>query len=262
MILTRLGNKRRMKTDLAKYFPKHRMRIELFFGAGGAFFHLPEPKYAIVNDLDDDVTNLYMVVQNDLERLRHEIEIVPISESLIKHWKKNRETEPIKKAVRFLFLSNFTYMGKGDTLRAGLDNAKNSILKNLECTFEKLKNVKIMNRDFREVLPAISFSKGQNDKEKCFCYLDPIYLDTEHYYRVPNWTKKDTTDCLDIMVNCGIKSAMSEFNHPFVIREAKKRNLNVIYLRERANIKNRRIEILITNYETNQLKLDFEQSAA
>ena len=56
--------------DLAKYFPKHRMRIELFFGAGGSFFYLPEPKYAIVNDLDDDVTNLYLTIQNHLERLR------------------------------------------------------------------------------------------------------------------------------------------------------------------------------------------------
>ncbi len=252
MILTRLGNKRRMKTDLAKYFPKHRMRIELFFGAGGSFFYLPEPKYAIINDLDDDVTNLYLVIQNDVEKLIKEVEIVPISESLIKHWKKNNETDPIKKAVRFLFLSNFTYMGKGDTLRLGLDNAKNSILKNIDKTLKKLKNVKIMNRDFREVLPQISFSKGLNDKDNCFVYLDPIYLETEHYYRVPNWTKKDTTDCLDIMLNCGIKCGMSEFDHPFVVEEAKNRGLNVIYIKERSNIKNRRVEILITNYEINQ----------
>lgn len=255
MILTRLGNKRRMKKDLEKYFPKHRMRIELFFGAGGSFFYLPEPKYAIINDLDDDVTNLYLVIQNQSDKLLKEIEIVPISESLIKYWKKNIETDPIKKAVRFLFLSNFTYMGKGDTIRYGLDNAKESILKNISATLKKLKNVKIMNRDFREVLPVISFSKGLNDKEHCFVYLDPVYLETEHYYRVPDWVEKDTTDCLDIMVNCGIKCAMSEFDHPFVVEEAKKRGLNIIYIKERANIKNRRTEILITNYELNQQRL-------
>lgn len=257
MILTRLGNKRRMKTYLAKYFPKHRMRIELFFGAGGSFFYLPEPKYAIVNDLDDDVTNLYIVIQNHTEKLIKEIEIVPISESLIKYWKKNIETDPIKKAVRFLFLSNFTYMGKGDTIRYGLDNAKNSILKNIDKTLKKLKNVKIMNRDFRDVLPAISFSKGLNDKAECFVYMDPVYLDTEHYYRVPDWAQKDTVDCLDIMLNCGIKCAMSEFDHPFVIEEAKKRDLNIIYIKERSNIKNRRVEILITNYEINQGVFNF-----
>lgn len=243
--------------DLAKYFPKHRMRIELFFGAGGSFFYLPEPKYAIVNDLDDDVTNLYLTIQNDLERIRDEITMVPISESLIKHWKQNRETDPIKKAVRFLYLSNFTYLGKGETLRVGLDNAKDLILDNLTATFKKLQNVKIMNRDFRDVLPAISFTKGLNDKDKCFVYLDPIYLDTEHYYRVPKWKPTDTTDCMDIMLSCGIKSAMSEFDHPFVIHEATKRGLHIIYLRERANIKNRKTEILLTNYDISQGSFDF-----
>lgn len=258
MILTRLGNKRRMIMEIAKYFPKHRMRIEPFFGAGGSFFYLPEPQYSIINDLDDDVTNLYLIIQNNIELLYDQIKLVPISESLIKHWKKNREEDPIKKAVRFLFLSNFTYLGKGDTLRAGLDNAKNSILANLTFTFQKLQNCKIMNRDFREVIPAISFTKGLNDKDRCFVYMDPIYLDTEHYYRVPKWTKSDTTDCLDLMISSGIKTAMSEFNHPFVIKEAEKRGFNIIYLRERANIKNRRIEILITNYDISQGELDFK----
>lgn len=246
-----------MKDDLAKYFPKHRMRIELFFGAGGSFFYLPEPKYSILNDLDDDVTNLYLMIQNDIEVLRREIELVPISEGLINHWKKHLESDPLKKAVRFLFLSNFTYMGKGDTIRAGLDNSKMIILKNLDLVFLKLRNCKILNRDFREVLPSISFTKGLNDKEHCFVYLDPIYLETEHYYKVPKWTKSDTADCLDIMVKCGIKSAMSEFDHPYVVAEAMARGLNVIPLRERANIKNRRMEILITNYEISQSSFDF-----
>jgi DNA adenine methylase len=257
MILTRLGNKRRMKIELAKYFPKHRMRIELFFGAGGSYFYLPIPKYAILNDLDDDVTNLYLVIQNNLDQLIKQIELLPISESLIKYWKKHFEIDPIKKAIRFLFLSNFTYMGKGDTLRLGLDNAKVSILENINETFFKLQNVKIMNRDFREVLPAISFSKGLNDKEMCFVYLDPIYFETEHYYRVPKWTEKDTTDCLDLMLSCGIKAAMSEFDHPFILSEAKKRNLNIIYLKNRVNIKNRRTEILVTNYTISQGSLEF-----
>lgn len=78
-------------------------------------------------------------------------------------------------------------------------------------------------------------------------YADGYEYCTEHYYRVPNWTEKDTLDCLDIMVNCGMKAAMSEFDHPFVISQAKARGLNIIYLRDRVNIKNRRIEILITN---------------
>jgi DNA adenine methylase len=253
MILTRLGNKRKMAKNLIEYFPAHTMRIELFFGAGGSFFYLPKAKYTIVNDLDDDITNLYMIVQNNLEEFRRQVMLVPISASLMKYWKKNYETDPIKKAVRFIFLSNFSYMGKGDTLRLGLDNAKKTILNNLDKTFLQLQDVKIMSKDFREVLPSISFSKGLNDKEKCFVYMDPIYLGTEHYYSVPQWAEKDSLDCLDIMVECGIRTAMSEFNNEFIVREAVKRNLNIIPVKSRANIKNRKTEILITNYESFKL---------
>lgn len=256
MILTRMGNKRRLINKIAPYFPKHNLRIELFFGAGGSFFNLPKPKYSILNDLDDDVSNLYIVIQNHLDLLKDEIEIVPISESLIKYWKKNIEVDPVKKAIRFLFLSNFTYLGKGDTLRVGLDNSKQSILKNINNTFLQLQDCKILNRDFRDVLPCISFSKGLNDKDNCFVFLDPVYLDTEFNYRVPKWTKDDSLDCLKLMSTCGIKSAMCEFNHPFIIEEAKKLNLNIITIGERSNIKNRKVEILITNYTVSQTTLD------
>lgn len=256
MILTRMGNKRRLIEKIAEHFPAHKMRIELMFGAGGSFFYLPKAKYNILNDLDDDVTNLYLVVQNKLELFRMEIEKLPISETLIRHWKKNTESDPIRKAIRFLFLSNFTYLGKGDTLRVGLDNSKETILNNLDATFILLKNCKILNRDFRKVLPCISFTKGLNDKENCFVYLDPVYHETEYNYKVPKWTKQDTIDCFNLMEQCKIKCAMSEFNHPWILKEAKKRKFNIITIGERSNIKNRKIEVLITNYKTNQLRLD------
>ena len=50
------------------------------------------------------------------------------------------------------------------------------------------------------------------------------------------------------MSNEGIPAAMSEFDHPFILSEAKKRGFKVIPIKERQNIKNRRIEILVTNY--------------
>lgn len=253
MVLKRLGNKQKLAKFLQSNFPPHKMRIELFFGAGGSYFYLPKPKYAIINDLDDDVTNLYLVIINNINELISLITITPISVSLLNYWKKNLETDPIRKAVRFLFLSNFTYMGKGDTLRLSLDNVKKSLLNNIERTLVELQNVKILNTDFRNVLSKISFSEGVNDKDNCFIYMDPIYFETQHYYKVPNWTFNDTLDCLDIMIECGIKCAMSEFDHPKVIEAAQDRGLNIIFFKERKNLKNRRVEILITNYKNSNL---------
>ncbi|MFK5856578.1 MAG: DNA adenine methylase [Bacteroidota bacterium] len=252
MVLTRLGNKKLLSELLYANFPQHKMRIELFFGAGGSYFYLPAPKYAILNDFDDDVTNLYKILLDHKFELIHQIKLMPISQSLVKYWKSNLETDPMRKAIRFLLLSNFTYLGKGDTLRLGLDNTKRSLIKNIEPTFLMLQNAKITNDDFRNVIDKISFSETVMKKSDAFVYLDPIYLDTTHFYKVPKWTVNDTEDCFKIMDTCGIPSAMSEFTHESVLDFASDYNMNVIYLKERRNIKDRKIEILITNYKPGQ----------
>lgn len=257
MVLTRLGNKKQLADDLYKYFPKHKMRIELFFGAGGSYFYLPKPKYAILNDLDDDVFNLYQVILDHKEELIKQIRLMPITESLVDYWKKNTEQNPVIKAIRFLLLSNFTYLGKGDTLRFGLENVKRNIIKSIEPTFLFLQDATLMNRDFREVIDKINFSDKLLRKDEAFIYMDPVYLNTTHFYKVPKWTISDTKDCFEIMANSGIPSAMSEFDNDQVLSLAENYSMNIIFLKERRNINNRRTEILITNYSIDQLKINF-----
>ena len=48
---------------------------------------------------------------------------------------------------------------------------------------------------------------------------------------------------------------MSEFDHPFILEQAKQRDLNIIYIGERRNLKNKRTEILVTNYKNKQISL-------
>ena len=93
-------------------------------------------------------------------------------------------------------------------------------------------------------------------KKKTFIYSDPPYFDTGNNYgengKVLKWTEQDVRDCFDVTFNSGIRGAMSEFDNPFIIQEAKKRDLNIINIGERKNMKNRRTEILITNYKNHQ----------
>ena len=53
--MRRLGNKTKIAQDIQKYFPKHNLYVEPFFGAGGMFFNKPKAKYNVLNDLDVDV---------------------------------------------------------------------------------------------------------------------------------------------------------------------------------------------------------------
>lgn len=134
-MLHRLGNKTQLAAEIYSHFPPHRMRIELFFGAGGLFFNVPPAKFNVLNDLDSDITNLYLVIQEQKEELKKELELMPVSSQLIEHWKRNKETDPIKKALRFLLISNFTYLGKGDTLHLEGAHTKRNLLRDVEPIF-------------------------------------------------------------------------------------------------------------------------------
>ena len=250
MILRRLGNKKKLAKKLQAYFPPHKIYIEPFFGAGGMFFNKPKAKYNIVNDLDSDVFNLFQVVMNQKEELEKAFYLMPVHSDLLNYWKQNKETEPIKKALRFLFLSNLTFLGKMDTIKYGTENPKNTIYKHLDSTFEFLNDVQFMNFDFKKCFESIQI----REQNQTFIYSDPPYLETGDNYS-DSFTTTDSSDLFDALQKTGCKFAYSEFNHPFIIQQAKERNLNVHIIGERQNLKNRRIEILVTNYKLNQLTL-------
>ena len=156
-------------------------------------------------------------------------------------------------------MSNFTYLSKGYNLKFTADNAKKILLSRIEATFEYIKYAKIMCVDFREVLNQISFQDDSNlcKRSDTFIYADPPYFNTEGWYTHNKNKEQDTIDCFNTLTESGIRFAMSEFDDPFILDEARTRDLNVHIIGERQNLKNRRTEILITNYESKQLKMDF-----
>lgn len=253
MILTRLGNKRKIADKITPLFPYHKMYIEPFFGAGGMFFNKQKVKYNVVNDIDSDVYNLFMVSKKQKPKLEKAFMDTPYNEELFKYWSENLETDPIQKAIRFIFLSNFGFLGKAETLKFGYHNTKQVFAKNLDRTNVLLNDVQFMNTCFRKVISKINFRHGDNDKEHAFIYADPPYLGTDTNYTSAKFTEHDSAELFDVLENSDIRFAMSEFDHPFIIDQAKKRKLNVINVGERRNINNRRMELLITNYRPQNL---------
>ena len=252
MILNRLGNKKKIAGEIQKYFPQHEIYIEPFFGAGGMFFNKPKSRYNFVNDFDDDVYNLYRQLLDNKEELIRMIEMTPVTETQFKQWGKGkREDTPLLNAIRFLFISNFGLYGKPNTLRIGPCNTKKIILEHIDITFKYLGDVYFFNCDFRKVFKKCDYKKNI---EKCFCYCDPPYLETQSNYSA-DFTEQDSFDLFEVLQGSGVKWAMSEFNHPFILQQAEERKLKVNHIGERKNIMNRRIEVLVTNYEIPQYNL-------
>lgn len=247
MILNRLGNKKKIASKIHQHFPEHDLYLELFFGAGGMFFNKPDAKYNIVNDLDYDVYNLFNCIRHRRQELIDAWKFTPVHSVLFKDWRKKSEQDPIFKAVRFLVLSNFSYMGKGETLRLGYGGNKPDISIAIDQIVERFVNTKFTNFDFRVILKKIAL-RGDREKARAFIYCDPPYLGTDNNYS-DGFKIQDSADLFSMLQDSGIKWAMSEFDHPFIIETANKQNLNIIEIGERKNLGNRRTEYLITNYQ-------------
>lgn len=251
MILRRLGNKQKIAQKIQKHFPEHRIYIEPFFGAGGMFFNKPKANYNIVNDLDSDVYNLFYVVMNHKTELKQLFMQMPIHQDLLENWKANEETDIVKKALRFLFLSNFTYLGKGDQLRftATKDEYPEKFEYILNYTHNFLFGVQFGNADYKKFITNIRFqTDGRNDEAKTLIYADPPYLGTVDNYS-NSFTEEDSIGLFDTLIESKCMFAMSEFDNEFILNQAKDRGLNIIYIGERTNLKNKRTEILVTNYK-------------
>lgn len=248
----------KVRNKILSYFPAHTIYLEPFWGGGGLFEHKPRSKYNFLNDLDSDVHNAFICITEKRAELIAYLELVPYHVDTFQYFRKLQPKTDVQRCAKFLILSAWGYMGKTDTLKLTFDNSKNVLLQEIELTCKNLASGenRFTNCDFRYFFKSINFKKPtelnpdrKNDLDSSFAYLDPPYLGTTNNYNTPEWTEADVCDLMDIMKTQGMKMAMSEFDHPFVIEQAEKRGFKIIHLGERQNMKNRRSEILILNYE-------------
>jgi|SRR5210317_419069 len=253
MILNRLGNKSKIALKIQKHFPRHDIYMEPFFGAGGMYFNKPKAKYNFLNDLDDDVYNLFRQLLDNTDELVKWIERTPITETQFKEWGKgSREQNDLINAIRFLFISNFGLYGKPNTLRIGAVNPKKQILDSIEITLKMLKDAYFFNADFRKFFNKCDY---KSNIQRCFCYCDPPYLGTDDNYS-DSFTEQDSSDLFEVLCESGVKFAMSEFDHPYILKKADEHGLNVITIGERKNLLNKRVEVLVTNYDNTPTLFD------
>ena len=251
MILMRQGSKKFMAKSLLGLFPQHEIYIEPFFGSGGMFFQKrPQAKFNLLNDLDSEIFNFFQVLKFHNKEFIEALKITDISMQRLQHYKKNEyKDNPIERAIRFLFLSNFTFLAKGETLKLGNSNHKEMIFNRLNATIKMLSNAVISNKDWQDFLTSISF-RHSSDKQRAFIYADPPYCNTRQdtYNTGKGWGETSLRALVSFLCSYGCKFGISEFDSPGVLQLAKEFELQINYIQERQNLKNRRTEILLTNY--------------
>lgn len=182
------GSKWNIARQLVELIPAHHSYVEPFAGSLAVLFNKPPSNIETINDLDNDVVNLFWCIQQDAEKLSRLIMTTPYSRQMYDDAFKNdpiREmmigADPYHEACQFLVKC---WQGHGFRTNGYKVGWKNDV-QGRESMYalwnwyrlpewiievaERLRKVQIENRPAMEVIQRF-------DYENVFMYLDPPYL--------------------------------------------------------------------------------------
>ena len=136
-VLKWVGGKRQILPEIDKYLPKsYKNYYEPFIGGGAVLFHL-QPKKAIINDINEELINVYRVIKNNVEEITISLEnhindsdyFYKIRE-LDRNLKEYDNLSNIEKASRIIFLNKTCYNGLFRVNKSGEFNSPFGSYKN------------------------------------------------------------------------------------------------------------------------------------
>lgn len=181
-IIPWIGGKRRLAKEILPLFPTHTCYVEPFCGAAALFFLKDESKVEVLNDINNDLINLYRVLKHHLEEFCRQFKYALISRQMYK-WLK--ETPPevltdIQRAARFYYLQRMAFGGKvrSRTFGTGTTSRPKMNLLRIE---EDLSEAHL--RLSRVYIEHLTWQKciDKYDRAHTFFYLDPPYWQVEGY---------------------------------------------------------------------------------
>ena len=118
-ILKYPGSKWRLTEWIISHFPPHETYLEPFFGSGAVFFNKTPSRIETINDIDDNVVNLFKVIRDQPEELAAMIELTPWARN--EYYASYEKTgEPLEDARRFLVRCWQAFGGRMNSNRAGV----------------------------------------------------------------------------------------------------------------------------------------------
>lgn len=162
---------------LLSLIPEHEVYVEPFVGAGTLFWAKEPSRVEVINDTDPEIAFIYRFLKSateeEFEALRKK-DWEPRKETF-ERLKEAKAESDVDRAYRFLYLRRHSYGKMGKTfVTTTPPRLCPKWLKEPEETRriqERLKSVKILNRDFEEVVREF-------DSENTFFYFDPPYLES------------------------------------------------------------------------------------
>lgn len=181
MILKYPGSKWNISSDIINFIPKHHTYTEPYFGSGAIFFTKQPSDIEMINDMDNNVCNLFQCIKEDSERLARLVMATPFSRNEYDLTFEREEIDPYNKSLRFLIQC---WQGHGFRTNGYKVGWKNDV-QGREKMYalwnwyrlpewiidiaERLRCVQIENRPAIEVIERFNYPN-------VFMYLDPPYI--------------------------------------------------------------------------------------
>lgn len=181
-IIPWMGGKRRLVKEILPLFPEHRTYVEPFAGGAAVFFHKQPSHVEVINDVNNDLVNLYRVIKFHLEEfVRHfRWALVSRQEFLWAQQSSPETLTDIQRAARFYYLQKLAFGAKavGQTFgTSAISPPKLNLLRieeDLSQAHLRLARTVIEHLDWAECI-------RRYDRPETLFYLDPPYWDTTGY---------------------------------------------------------------------------------
>lgn len=161
--------------------------IEVFGGGGSILLNKKRHKIEIFNDINDEITDLFIVIRDYLDEFLQRLDLTIAGEKYLKYIKKQKPKDLIDKAIITYFKYKLSFNGTTGSFRLSYSNKENFYNTEFRAITNRLKDVYIINRDYKRVLEDIT--KG--NRKNFMLYLDPPYIGKEDYYNKKTFTKED-----------------------------------------------------------------------
>jgi DNA adenine methylase len=179
------GSKNKIALQLCNHLPPHSCWVEAFCGSAALTLRKLPAQIEIINDIDNEIVNFFQQLRTNYEELYRLIELTPYAEQeLINARKEDKNIDDLERARRFLVQSMMAINGviggeKGgfsysDSYTRNWHDARvsrwNNVPERLKLVVERLKDVRIENKDARKILQRYL------NRPATLVYLDPPYL--------------------------------------------------------------------------------------
>lgn len=202
-----IGGKSKMLKVLLPLIPEHKGYVEVFGGAGWLLFGKEPSKWEVLNDLDNNLMNLWEVIKHNKEEFIRSFDYTLVSRKTFNGYKeiykqKSYENKIQQAHILYYLLKAGVGASLPDGGGCGFGIAKdrsrlrlNDLEKDIEEAHDRLSRVTIENRDFKNVIKSF-------DSIETFFYFDPPYRNTARSsYPVGEFTDEMYNDLFECCKN-------------------------------------------------------------